>query len=226
MSFLISLKEVNSLYNQEFLKYNKFISDSFPKSVISEQKELEKIYNLLYQDMLLIDFASLHDLKITDERKQFYNDFTNIILRILYHLPLKDIYVNRILTRTLAECTAKITLTYFSEITDIQQMSMKLIKEELKKKGVHVKYKDFYETITSFFGEYSTDVHGRNISTHYDNSYLYQLLNTDSTFFINDLIKIHEKLNKGIISCFSEQIEYDKSTANIAKFSSILEMIL
>ncbi|EKI8122797.1 hypothetical protein PFU88_001168, partial [Enterococcus faecalis] len=151
------------MYEQEFIKYKKFISDSFPKSSILHEQGLEKVHKFLYQDMLLIDFASQYDLEITDERKQFYNDFMNIILRILYHLPLKDIYVNRILTRTLAECTAKITLTYFSEVNDIKKMNMKQIKEELQKKGVNARYKDFYETITSFFGEYSTDVHGRNI---------------------------------------------------------------
>lgn len=211
------------MYKQEFIKYKEFITDSFPKSSILEEQELEKVHKFLFQDMLLIDFANRYDLEITDERKQFYNDFMNIILRILYHLPLKDIYVNRILTRTLAECTAKITLTYFSEVSDIKKMSMKQIKEELAKKGVNVRHQDFYETITSFFGEYSTDVHGRNISTAYDNSYLYQLINTDNSTFISELIKIHEKLNKGIISCFSEQINFDESTSSVASFHRILE---
>lgn len=214
------------MYKQEFIKYKKFISDSFPKSSILEEQDLEKVHKFLFQDMLLIDFASQYDLEITDERKQFYNDFMNIILRILYHLPLKDIYVNRVLTRTLAECTAKITLTYFSGVSDIKKMNMKQIKEELIKKGVNVRYKDFYETITSFFGEYSTDVHGRNISTTYDNSYLYQLINTDDAKFIAELIKIHEKLNEGIISCFSEQIKFDKYTSSIANFHRILEIKL
>jgi len=212
------------LYEQEFIKYKKFISDSFPKSSILHEQGLEKVHKFLYQDMLLIDFASQYDLEITDERKQFYNDFMNIILRILYHLPLKDIYVNRILTRTLAECTAKITLTYFSEVNDIKKMNMKQIKEELQKKGVNARYKDFYETITSFFGEYSTDVHGRNISIAYDNSYLYQLINTEDSKFVSELIKIHKKLNEGIISCFSKQINFDKSTSSLARFNGILEI--
>jgi len=212
------------MYNIEYSKYEEFIKVNYPSSDVYLSDELSSIHKSIYQNILFMNFAAKNETKKNSERDIFYQDFINISLRILYVLPLKDIYLNRILSRALVECTAKITLSYFSDVSDIQSMNMKKIKEELKKKGVHVRYRELYETITAFFGEFSTDVHGRNISTEYDNSFLYELLNSNKDIFLSDLEKINKKINTAIMLCYPEMIVYDKSTHNMASLSSIMEI--
>lgn len=211
------------MYNREYIKYVKFIEKNFPKNNIIKSIKLSNIHKMIYKNILFIDFIAKNETNKNDQRNIFFQDFLNINLRILYHLPLKDTYLNRVLSRTLSECVAKIMLTYFSNKADIQSMTMKNIKEELRKKGVNVRYKSLYEFISSNFGVLSADVHGRHLSTKYNNTYLDEMLNSEYDNFISELETFHNKLNEHLLPCLLQETSYDKSTANVATLTSILE---
>lgn len=213
------------MFITEYEKYKDFIRENFPNNNIIESSKLPNVHKIIYQNLLFIDFVSKNETSKNSQRDVFFQDFLNINLRILYHLPLKDIYLNRVLSRILSECTAKILLSYFSDVSDIQTLTMKKIKEELRKKGIHKRYKLLYEFISGNFGTLSADVHGRELSRKYNNAYLSEMLNDKHDSFMIQLENFHKGINEYLLPCLLETITYDKSTANEAKILAILEEI-
>lgn len=213
----------------EYEKYLRFIEDYFPKSPVVKFKKFNySFYEIINQNINFIRLMTKLDTEASKERKQLYKNFELLNLRILYHWPSNDNFINKVIIRALVENILKIAVSYlnYKDATKtVDSLSFTEIKNFLTQKGIPIKHKDFYENMTNYFSHYSSDVHGSTIHQLSTEEYLVNIREHHSEQDFKKLLDVHKKINELAIPFFLKETSVTKHQLNSALLSSLLRTV-
>ncbi|QUW21363.1 hypothetical protein JSQ81_16370 [Sporosarcina sp. Marseille-Q4063] len=200
------------MFNPEFEKYKSFIEQYYPESGVISNPVIREIYNSVNKSINFMKMIKNIDSTINSERKKLYNDFNLIHLRVLYHLPSNDVFINNILVRLTSENILRLAVSFINPQSDsISNMTYSQMIEELKQKGFPQRYPDLYNNITNYFGRYSKDVHGETIHRYSENDLLMMIRKKKDVKSLASLSKVYENIVDDIVPFFLKELSTEKT---------------
>lgn len=209
----------------EFKKYKKFIGEFYPESGIIEDSSIKNIYSVINNNINFMKLVQKIDNTINIERSKLYKDFYFIHLRVLYHIPSNDVFINNILVRLVSENILRLVVSFLSpNCASISSMSYSQMIEELNGKGFPRRYAGLHHSLTNIFGRYSQDVHGETIH-RYSEEYLLMIRRKVNTSSLSSLANVYKGINKEIIPFFLKELSIKKDEIETPLLSEMLKLI-
>jgi hypothetical protein len=153
-------------------------------------------------------------------RDELYETFYLLNLRVLYHLPSNDEFVNSVIIRAIVENLYRLSVSILKcNVDNVKEASFSTMKTALESKGFQHRYKELSEHLSNNFGTYSKDVHGQNVYKLSEQEYLVSIRTTENIEHLNRVWNVYTKLNKAMIPFFLKEIRTKNSDLNAASLS-------
>ncbi|MFJ8099431.1 hypothetical protein [Lysinibacillus sp. NPDC096212] len=209
-----------------FSKYSTFINEYFPNSGVSGSPYLIKIYEIVNRNIHFMKLIKKIDSDLHPERQRLYDDFHLLSLRMLYHLPSNDEFINNIIVRATSENILRIVLSFIDEkCTDIISLSYSSIMDSLAKKGFSQRYPDLHKKLSNYFGNYSKDVHGQNLTKLSEKEYLVSIREENNEKHLSKLYSVYDKISLTFIPCILSEMDVKKKTIPTGILSEMLNLV-
>lgn len=159
--------------------YKDFIKKNFPHSGVLESNELNRIYDKVCENNIITEAFKCNIEKLKQPNSEvFLSRYTYFFNKILLQIPTNDIESISYYIRSITESLLKFVLSLNTDkaFEDINKMSFKNIKKNLKDEKSNIEYVAELDLLFSIYGKYSNLIHKKN-------SY-----NTQELEYIEDII--------------------------------------
>lgn len=213
------------MFISEYEKYKKYINDFYPESYVSNSGDLNNIHHAINKNISFIKTIKRIDRNSNDERIRLFDDFHLLHLRVLYHLPSNDEYVNNILIRAISENILRLTVSMINkESTNIIEMSYSTMISKLEEKGFSRRYNSLYQNLTNYFGQYSKDVHGQTIARQSEQEYLTMIRRANTQAHLQRLLRVYNNIFEDITPFFLKEMSIKRSQHSVGELSAIINV--
>ncbi|WP_411347502.1 hypothetical protein [Paenibacillus sp. WLX2291] len=214
------------MIDQDLSRYKSFVQENYPNTGAVGNIVFDKIYIEVKKNMTFIKLIKKIDNQSDNTRTQLYQDFQLFNLRILYHLPSNDEFVNNIIVRVVSENILRLCLSLINkECADIHVMSYNNLISNLEERAFSRRYPTLYDHLTRLFGNYSQDVHGENIGRLSEKEYLTSIRNIQSINELQKILKVYENISKEIVPFFLKEIKTKREDLNVGVLSEIERVV-
>ncbi|MFC4389265.1 hypothetical protein ACFOZ1_15900 [Gracilibacillus marinus] len=214
------------MLNIEFLKYENFAKEYFHNSTVPKTGIMKKIYEVIQSNIHFMNLIRDIDKNQDKVRGELYETYYLLHLRVLYHLPSNDEFINKILIRTIVENILRLCVSLLDcNIGNLKEASFSTLKTNLENKGFQHKYKGLSDALNNNFGTYSKDVHGETVHKLSEKEYLVSIRTADNNLHLARLLNVYKELNSAIIPFFLKEIKTSKSDLSGATLSVMLNIV-
>ncbi|MBU7595727.1 hypothetical protein [Metabacillus halosaccharovorans] len=210
----------------EYLKYEHFVKENFPNSTVPNTRNMKKLYVIIQSNIRFMKLIKDIDKEQDKVRNELYETFYLLHLRVLYHLPSNDEFINKILIRTIVENILRLCASLLNcNIGSLKEASFNTLNNNLEGKGFQHRYKDLSNTLNNNFGTFSKDVHGENIHKLSEKEFLVSIRKADNIIHLERLLNVYKEINRAIIPFFLKEIRTTKSDLSGATLSVLLNIV-
>ena len=184
--------------------YIEFLKKNFPSLNLDNEKILEKIHLKICENNIMSDFFLANILNVYPNAKSEYIKIYKLQMnRILIYIGINDQNVLNFCFRSFIESILKLiySLQNNYEIEKINKTSFRFLGDSLKddKKSLYPNMKNDISKLLSYYGQYSNDIHGKNINVQNEIEYMQLILSSNNSINynkiytdLNNIIKIYE----------------------------------
>lgn len=210
----------------EFIKYESFVAKYYLDSYLTNTNLTYDIYKIIRNNIDFMEIIRKIDVEKDPDREDMYQSFYLLNLRILYHIPSNDPFINGIIVRTVVENLFRLSVSLLKcTVENIAEAGFSKLKESSEMKGFNHRYKAFYNCLCNNFGNFSKDVHGKNVNKLSDQEVLISIRTNDNEVELKKLIRVYKEINTEMIPFFLKEIKTKKMDLDVANLHKLLNVI-
>lgn len=174
--------------------YIAFLKENFPNMPLNNEEILKKVHLKICENNIMSDFFLSNALnKYPHAKLEYINIYKLQVNKILIYVGINDQNILNFCFRSFIESILKFVYSLQNdyELQKINKTGFRFLGESLKKdeKALYRGMKDDISKLLSYYGQYSNDIHGKNIDIKNEIEYMKSILSSKNNIDYNKLYK-------------------------------------